>query len=525
MALLVAGNVQSARRAADTAVAIETRIRVSSANPELRARFLSACYAPYEALIEASLADASSGNMATWNAFRVAEAIRARSLADRLAHARSIDDAPRDEESERLHERMTALQVELEHRMLKAGSDDELHETRRLIDEASASLETRILRQQGAQPASQVSIAETLRAVQAGLPADTAVLAYFVGDRRSHGWLLSRSELRHSVLPGRRQVADLVNAFVQQQRNGARTPADAAVAALLGTLLNGVKARRLLILPDGPLNGLPFAALPMPQGQPHELLIDRFVVSAAPSLALAMYRPERAPALQRRIAVISDPIYTPDDRRLTLAASGAANYRGSERTSERLARLPYSAIEARAVVRAFGDANVIELAGFNATARRVIDLPSNELRVLHFATHAVARRDAPEQSALFLSEFAADGSPLANDRLTMDDIARSGLRADVVVLSGCATGDGRELRGEGVLGLTYAFLANGSHTVVASLWPVEDALTARFMEEFYAAYRSSGSAPQALRIAQLRTRGTSGSAVWPSFVVRANELP
>ncbi len=188
--------------------------------------------------------------------------------------------------------------------------------------------------------------------------------------------------------------------------------------------------------------------------------------------------------------------------------------------------MPYSAIEARAVVRAFDGANVIELAGFNATARRVIELPSDELGVLHFATHAVARRDAPEQSALFLSEFAADGSPLANDRLTVDDIARSGLRADVVVLSGCATGDGRELRGEGVLGLTYGFLANGSHTVVASLWPVEDALTARFMEEFYAAYRVVGQrAADALRIAQLRTRGTSGPAVWSSFVVRANELP
>jgi hypothetical protein len=62
-----------------------------------------------------------------------------------------------------------------------------------------------------------------------------------------------------------------------------------------------------------------------------------------------------------------------------------------------------------------------------------------------------------------------------------------------VVLSGCATGDGRELRGEGVLGLTYGFLANGSNTVVASLWPVEDALTARFMEEFYTAYRASGT--------------------------------
>jgi CHAT domain-containing protein len=312
---------------------------------------------------------------------------------------------------------------------------------------------------------------------------------------------------------------------VRRQRDGGRAPGNEAFAPLLGNLLNGVNAKRLLILPDGPLSGLPFAALPMPQGRPRELLIDRFVLSAAPSLALAMHPTGRASLVPARVAVISDPVYTPDDRRLTLAASGAANYRGSDGTSERLARLPYSAIEARAVVRAFGGSNVIELAGFNATARRVIELPSAELGVLHFATHAVTRRDAPEQSALFLSEFAADGSPLADDRLTVDDIARSGLRADVVVLSGCATGDGRELRGEGVLGLAYGFLANGSHTVVASLWPVEDALTARFMEEFYAAYRSSGSAPQALRIAQLRTRGTSGSAVWSSFVVRANELP
>jgi CHAT domain-containing protein len=527
MALLTAGDLQSASRAANTAVAIETRIRVSSANPELRARFLSASYAPYEARIEVGLAGAATqGSAAIWEAFSVAEAIRGRSLADRLAHARRIDGPPHDEEADRLRERMTALQVELERRMAKTKIDDAaIHETRRLIDEVSARLETRVLRQRVAQPASRLKLDESLEAVQAALPADTAVLAYFVGDQRSHGWLLSRSALRHSVLPGRRQLGELVKAFVRQQRDGTRTPDNAAFAPLLGTLLNGVNARRLLVLPDGPLNGLPFAALPMPHGQARELLIDRFVVSAAPSLALAMQSAGRAAATQTRVAVISDPIYTPDDRRLTLAASGAANYRGSEGTSERLARLPYSAVEARAVVRAFGGANVIELAGFNATSRRVIELPSEELGVLHFATHAVARRDVPEQSALFLSEFAADGSPLANDRLTVDDIARSGLRADVVVLSGCATGDGRELRGEGVLGLTYGFLANGSHTVIASLWPVEDALTARFMEEFYAAYRSSGSAPQALRIAQLRARGTSGPAVWSSFVVRANELP
>jgi CHAT domain-containing protein/tetratricopeptide (TPR) repeat protein len=527
LALLAAGDVEGAGQAADAAVAIETRIRVNSANPELRARFLSASYAPYEARIEVDLAEAGARDPAAiWKAFRVAEAIRGRSLADRLEHAPGAGNVQRDAVTEQLRERMTALQVDLERRTRKgAAPDADLHKTRRLIDEVQARLESRTLYRRGTQTRSSLAIPESRAEAQSALPADTAVLAYFVGDHRSHAWLLTRTELRHAALPGRRVLQDLVNTFVERERTGTRTVGNAAFAPLLGNLLNGVSARRLLILPDGPLNGLPFAALPMPRGHSREILIDRFVIASAPSLALAMQPAVRRASDQMRVAVISDPVYTPDDRRLTVASSHIANYRGAESAPGRLARLPYSAIEARAVVRAFAGTDVIELAGFNATTRRVIELPSADLGVLHFATHAVARRDAPEQSALFLSEYAADGSALPSDRLTADDIARSGLRADVVVLSGCATGDGSELRGEGVLGLTYGFLANGSHTVIASLWPVEDAPTARFMEEFYAAYRASGRPSDALRAAQLRTRGAAGPAVWSSFVVRGNELP
>jgi len=527
LALLAASDLSGAGAAADTAVDIETRIRVNSANPELRARFLSASYAPYEARIEVDLATGQPGDeLAAWKAFRVAEAIRARSLGDRLANAEHRGDVARDENADRLRERMTALQVDLERRMRKGSSrDSDVQETRRLIDEVQARLEARMLDQHGVQPNYRLGIAESLEEVQAALPADTAVLAYFVGDQRSHAWLLTRTELRQSALPERRVLQDLVNGFVEQQRAGLKVADDSPFTCLLGGLLRGVTAKRLLILPDGPLNSLPFAALPLPHGNPREQLIDRFIIASAPSLALALRPSATRPAMQTRVAVVSDPVYTPDDRRLTIAAGDTANYRGADGQAGGLARLPYSAIEARAVVRAFAGADIIELAGFNATARQVAELPSADLGVLHFATHAVARRDAPELSALFLSEYAADGSPLLADRLTAEDITRSGLRADVVVLSGCATGDGRELRGEGVLGLTYRFLANGSHTVVASLWPVEDALTARFMEEFYAAYRVSGRTADALRTAQLRTRGTRASPVWSSFVVRANGLP
>jgi CHAT domain-containing protein len=526
MALLAAGDITGAGAAADTAIGIETKIRVSSANPELRARFLSASYAPYEARIEVDLAGLSARDPAAiWKAFRVAESLRARSLTDRLAHGPRRAGIQRDELADRLRVTLTSLQMDLE-RQLRRGmsTEEEIHETRRLIDEARAHLETRLVAKRGVRAGAQLAIPETREAMQAALPENTAVLAYFVGDQRSHGWLLSRDDLRHTTLPGRRELESIVRGFVAQQRAGAGAQRDPRVALLLGRLLVGTQAKRLLILPDGPLNSLPFAALPLPQGNPREQLIDRFVISAAPSLALALRPTRHASGERLRVAVISDPVYTPDDRRLAVAAHHPATYRGAEPAGD-LARLAYSAIEARAVVRAFAGADIIELAGFNATARRVIELPSEGLDVLHFATHAIARRDSPEQSALFLSEYAADGTPLPSDRLTADDIARSGLRADVVVLSGCATGDGRELRGEGVLGLAYGFLGNGSHTVVASLWPVEDALTAHFMEEFYSAYRASGRASDALRTAQLRTRGGAASAVWSSFVVRANALP
>jgi CHAT domain-containing protein/tetratricopeptide (TPR) repeat protein len=467
-ALLATGAIDAAGRAADLAVGIESRIRSKTVSPEARARLLSASYSPYEARVEVDLATGTDRNAATWRAFQTAERVRARSLADRLSRGGQWQRA-------------------------------------------------------GAPTAGIPAIADARPDVQAALPADAAVLAYFVGDRRSHAWLLTRTELRHAELPGRREIQDLVARFVEWRRAGAMSTPQLSFEKLSGGLLEGLDAQRLLILPDGPLHGLPFAALPLSDSRPRELLIDRFVISAAPSLAVAL-RPADKPAGAMRVAVISDPVYTPDDRRLTQATQGASRFRGAGEFSDRLARLPYSAIEARAVARSFDDANVIELAGFDATAQRVMRLPSRDLAVLHFATHAMVREDAPEESALFLSEFAPDGTTLSQDRLTTEDISRSGLRADVVVLSGCATGDGRELRGEGVLGLTYGFLANGSHTVIASLWPVEDALTARFMKEFYAAYRVSGRVNESLRTAQLRTRDSAGPTVWSSFVVRASTL-
>jgi len=525
-AQLAAGNLPAATAAADEAISIVSRIRVKSANPEWRARFLSARYAPYEARIAADLAGADPG--AAWRTFRTAEEVRARSLADELAQGATGAIRHTDPQEEELRARLTSQQLRLEAGIQRQDSDDAgMLELRHSIEETRAQLDANRLRQGGV-AARQSSLPESLARVQQQLPADTAVLAYFVGDTTAHAWLLTRRELRHASLPGREDLLRVIATATAARRGGASGgPAERALGSLLlGHLTDGLPEKRMLVLADGPLNGVPFSALPIP-GANGDLLLDRFVLGYAPSLALAMDHVRPAKSRNTRVAVVSDPVYAADDRRLRLAmGGGTGTLRGAPPASpNNLTRLPYSALEASAVTKAFGSADTIQLTGFDATTSRVLQLPARELAVLHFATHAVARRDSPEQSALYLTEYSPDGALLPTSRLTANDITRSGLRADVVVLSGCATGDGSALRGEGVLGLTYGFLANGSHSVLAALWPIEDASTARFMNEFYRAYRASGRAADALRVAQMRTRGSAASAVWSSFVVRANEFP
>jgi CHAT domain-containing protein len=400
-------------------------------------------------------------------------------------------------------------------------------ELRRAIEVTRAQIDSMRLRDGGV-VATGTALSGTLEGVQEKLPAGTAVLAYFVGDSRSYAWLLTRNTLRHSVFDsGASLPQQIARAVGDGHQPGDAMAARELSAKLLGHLLDGVSENRLLVIADGPLNGVPFAVLPMPGGG-NEQMVDRFVIGYAPSLALVIGNPHRGSSSHnQRVAVVSDPVYAPDDRRLRLAAAnGSGTLRSAPQQSpNKLTRLPYSAMEASAVTKVFGSPDTIQLAGFDATDTSVMELRSTRLGVLHFATHAVARRDSPDQSALFLTEYAPDGSLLPSSELTVNEIRRSGLHADVVVLSGCATGDGNELRGEGVLGLTYGFLANGSQSVVASLWPIEDASTARFMSEFYQAYRASGRASEALRSAQLRFRASGGSPVWSSFVVRANEFP
>ncbi len=524
--LLAAGDVAGALAAADAAVSLVIRMRIKSANPELRAGILSARYAPFEARLQAELAAHPATDAgALWRAFSVAEAVRAHTLAEQMASRGDQQDS----DAERLRAQLSVQQLRLEERLQRADPDTDTLDLRRQIEETRAKLNATWARTHSAPAASADLISlPPLAEIQARIPADTAVLAYFVGDDATHAWLVTRDTFRHASLAPGRELRPAVDAFIAAQRTRADSGGDRALARrLLGPLLNDLRQSRLLIIADGPLHAVPFAALPMPQGNAGELLIDRFVLAYAHSLQLALTPASQHAASAQRIAVVADPVYAADDRRLRLASAGSGETLRSQppTRANRFPRLTHSALEARAVLRNFEGTETFLLSGFDATPQRVLALPADGLAVLHFATHAKARDDSPGLSSLYLSEYTADGASLTNSAVTASDIARSGLHAEVVVLSGCATGKGSELRGEGVLGLTHSFLANGSGAVVASLWPIEDASTASFMTDFYRAYRDRRQAAVALREAQLRARARAAPGAWSSFVVRANALP
>ncbi|HVG92979.1 MAG TPA: CHAT domain-containing protein [Planctomycetota bacterium] len=177
-----------------------------------------------------------------------------------------------------------------------------------------------------------------------------------------------------------------------------------------------------------------------------------------------------------------------------------------------LARLPSSGVEARAV----GD---VVLLGKEATegGLRTALLGRPRWRAVHLACHGLLDADRPLLSSLALAPGGGDDGLLVGH-----EILRMTVPADLVVLSGCDTGLGKTFRGEGVLGLSRAFLLAGAPRVLVSLWKVDDEATRAFMETFYASWKSGRPLPDALREARERVRSDprwSHPRHWASFVL------
>jgi CHAT domain-containing protein len=215
------------------------------------------------------------------------------------------------------------------------------------------------------------------------------------------------------------------------------------------------------------------------------------------------------------LTIFADPIFQNDDERFVKTAAKNSTNPAAESAKltqtlsdfgvERLARLPFSGIEAREIA-AFAPQKTNLVLGANASRQNFLRGDYASYRILHFATHGFLNQQNPDLSGLVLSLYDEDRRH-KNGFLRVIDLYSLRLNADLVVLSACQTALGKDVDGEGIVGLTRGFMYAGASSVVSSLWKVEDAATAELMKRFYRLMLKENQTPSsALRVAQNELR-------------------
>ena len=377
---------------------------------------------------------------------------------------------------------------------------------------------------------------------------DTVLLEYSLWPGSSYVWAVTSTRLAVYRLAGREaieqavtRVRDLMAARglrVQEtaaQRDKRLKLADAqypAAARELSRLVLGPVAgllgnSRMVIVSDGALQYVPFAALPAPpekasgNGPPAAdvpLVMQHEIANLPSASVLAELRRQalqRAPA-PKAVAVLADPVFDSRDERITRAGvaedvppgpDGAAPPASLQRSpGVYLDRLPWTRLEAAQIMKVTPAGAGLQALDFEASRATALSPLLSQYRIVHFATHAVSDSEHPERSGLVLSLFDRRGQP-QNGFLGLEQIYGLSLPADLVVLSACDTGLGREIDGEGLVGLVRGFMYAGATRVVASLWSVDDEVTAQLMGYFYKSLEQDKLSPAAaLRAAQIEVQ-------------------
>ncbi len=545
-----AGRPEEARAHAEEAVAGVERMRTGFVSPDLRAAFLAAQRRAYELLLDLLMDRHAAEPAAGFDraALAASERVHARTLFDALYSGQSAGrELPAEllDRRRSLRRRLSALTSQ----QLRASGDRAAalgREIDSLVAELDGGVEAEIRRRDPGYAAAVDPPASTPEGIAALLGPGTILAEYALGDERSFLWTVGTGGLRSFVLPPRQEIEELARRVYQDLATvvaGDDAKAD-STTALSEMLLRPAwsefaGAERLVVVPDGALHALPFGALPVPSptdpsADAGEPLVESHEVTYLPSAATLVLERQlagRTPAA-RRAAVLADPVFAVDDPRVAaLVTAGAPDPTAVGRDGTLVGddvqpdfpRLPFSRVEAEAIAALAPAGEVWTVLDLAASREAALSGALTPFRVVHFATHAVADTAKPERTGLVLSQVGPDGRP-RQGFVGLPEIYELDLAADLVVLSGCQTALGREVRGEGLMGLTRAFLDAGVPRVVASLWRVEDRATAELMSRFYRGLWRDGLTPAAaLREAQRSLRRDPryrAPHAWAGFVLQ-----
>jgi CHAT domain-containing protein/Tfp pilus assembly protein PilF len=557
------GNLGEARTRIEAALDLIEAVRAQAPGPELRATFLASYRGFYELYIDLLLRqherELDKGHDRV--AFQASERARARSLLELLAEAR-VDVrqgiAPELKERERaVHARLAAIQSRLLQAYRQPHPDAAqiaaLEAEFKRADAEREEVEWEIRRRHPRYAELQYPTPVGVSAVQGMLEEGTALLEYVLLRESGIVFVVTREEFRAVRLGSaqtiREYVEKLREAVAAGPRRGAFSNYVLHARWLYQELVQPVEAwiegkRELIIVPDGILYYLPFELLLTSAegmgGDPRRLpyLVRKYAVRYVPSASVwvGLGRPEaERREWEKTLVAYADPVYG------DLEGAVREAWRSAFGELAKLPRLPHSRREVQQIARLYPAADVVLRVGQEAREERVKSGEAERARYVHFAAHGVLNENKPEYSGIVLTlgapsalatragetaqraepERAGQREESAEDGLLqVYEVFNLRLNAEVAVLSACETGLGKEVRGEGMVGLTRAFLYAGAEAVVVSLWKVMDPATAELMVRFYRHLRAGMKKAEALRQARLEMLDQYAHPYyWAAFVL------
>ncbi|MGB3760944.1 MAG: CHAT domain-containing tetratricopeptide repeat protein, partial [Rivularia sp. (in: cyanobacteria)] len=563
------GNLQASLNQIKKAIAIIEDLRGTYTNQDLKTTYFSTVQGYYKFYIDLLMEQHKKNPSKGYDtiALHISERSRARGLIELLAQAnaklsKNVDPKFIAEEKELQLKRQAQEKIIVKLINQTPLPKDTIKQTETEIQNIinqQKQLKAKIRAQNPERD--QLTNPEPLKLseIQQQLDKDTVLLQYSLGEKRSYLWLVTPTSLTSYELPPGEEIEGIANRFHRElsSRNLQMDSAEKLSKIILAPVKDKLAGKRLVIVADGVLQQIPFAALHNPSGEGGDgvegvegvecrdvtcnvsrgginpepkpgvdinntnyqpLMLNHEIVNLPSASTIAIQREKIAKRkiAPKKIAILADPVYSSNDERITGKSSSydldidintqlersALKRSAKSLNREGWSQLPNTLIEAQEILKLVLSSVSLQAFSFDANYKWATSKDLNQYQILHFATHGFVNPDQPELSGIVLSLVNKDGQQIPG-YLRLADLFEQDYPAELIVLSACQTGLGKDVSGEGVVGLTRGLMYAGAARVALSLWNVSDEGTSVLMQEFYKQMLQENKTPsQALRAAQ-----------------------